>query len=75
MDIASLGMRIDSSQAREAVTSLDKLAAIGKKVEDSMADVEAASKKPGTATLTLARGSNPAPPLFLFQSGRRSFAQ
>jgi len=40
----------------------------GKTVLDDTAakvDVEAASKKPGTATLTLARGSNPAPPITL----------
>lgn len=46
-DFASLGIKIDSSQARQAVTDLDKLAAVGEKVAASISDTENASKKLG----------------------------
>lgn len=46
-DFASLGIKIDSSQARQATKDLDSLAAVGEKVAGSIADTENASKKLG----------------------------
>jgi lambda family phage tail tape measure protein len=45
VDFAQLGIRIDSSQAKQAASDLDKLAAVGSKVEKSIVDTENASKK------------------------------
>jgi len=44
-DFASLGIKIDSSQAKQAVSDLDKLAAVGEKVQQSITETENASKK------------------------------
>ncbi|MDN8612801.1 phage tail tape measure C-terminal domain-containing protein [Variovorax ginsengisoli] len=46
-DFAALGIKIDSSQARQATKDLDALAAVGDKVASSIAETENASKKLG----------------------------
>lgn len=55
MDIASLGIRIDSSQAKEAVSSMDKLAAVGSKVQASIAATAEESEKLGKSMKTGAK--------------------
>lgn len=48
-DVATLGLKIDSSQAATASKELDKLSAAGKKAENTFAGIERAAAKGGTA--------------------------
>ncbi|MBB1599476.1 phage tail tape measure C-terminal domain-containing protein [Variovorax sp. UMC13] len=47
-DFASLGIRIDSSQAKAAQTELEKLVVVGEKAEKAIDDLGAAGKRGGT---------------------------